>query len=155
MLQLDDFLASLMEDRLLRNSREVIRFLNLDTNCPEILVSPPQLVFQHREKPGFCVSLIHFIPQFNMLVACLNNKKSKQACVHFYHFRNKIEDSFTLLTEKSKTLPKESLQEADQELDTMRFGADHRSRSFIVNAQSQKYNIDCMVVSPPEIKNEP
>lgn len=155
MLQLDDFLACLMEDRLLRNSRELIRFLSLDVHCPEILVNPPSLVFQQREKPGFWVKLIHFIPRHNIIVTCMNNKKNKQALIQFFHFRNSIEDSFTLLADQTRPLAKNSSDELQMDQEQWRVAAEIRSKSFIMNAPSQKYDADCMVVSPPDVKNEP
>lgn len=96
MYLLEDFLSIIMEDRLLRNSREVIRFLNLDTICPEYLINPPVLVYQTREKHGFVINLLHFIPQYNMIVVCANNKKKLQSNIKIYHFKNKVEDSFTI-----------------------------------------------------------
>jgi len=38
------FLKLLLHDKELRNSREVIKFLELDVFCPEYLVNPPSLM---------------------------------------------------------------------------------------------------------------
>jgi hypothetical protein len=41
---LELFLLYILEIKELMNSREVIKFLQLDTFCPEFLVVPPKLI---------------------------------------------------------------------------------------------------------------
>ena len=81
---------------MLRNSREFIRFLNLDQHCPEFLINPPALLFQDKEKPNYVVSLVHYIPQHDIFVTCSNYKKVKQAVIKVYSFKKQINDSFTI-----------------------------------------------------------
>jgi hypothetical protein len=94
--QLKFFLQIIFESRMLRNSREFIRFLSLDQHCPEFLINPPALLFQDKEKPNYVVSLVHYIPQHDIFVTCSNYKKVKQAVIKVYSFKKQINDSFTI-----------------------------------------------------------
>ena len=88
----------LMVNKELRNSREVIKFLELHTFCPEFLINCPSLLFQHKEKVNFYVRLIKFIPEHNLFITCSNNKKNKKSNIKIFHFKASVmvEDSYTL-----------------------------------------------------------
>jgi len=62
MIDLQHYLQLLIQDKELRNSREVIKFLQLHKFCPEFLINPPCLLFHIKEKQNFQVSLVQFIP---------------------------------------------------------------------------------------------
>jgi len=51
------------------------------------------------------VNLIQFIPQYNLFVTSSNSKRTKQAVIHIYNFRQStlVEDSFLISLKKSKT----------------------------------------------------
>lgn len=136
--QLKFFLQIIFESRMLRNSREFIRFLNLDQLCPEFLINPPALLFQEKEKANYVVSLIHYIPQHDIFVTVSNNKKVKQAVVKVYSFKKQINDSFTIKQTAGAS------NNHENELKTPE--TQHRTRSFRKEDMSlvTNYNIDCM-----------
>ena len=57
-IDLEDFLKELINNKELRNSREVIKFLGLNTFCPEFLVQCPQLLITNKEKVGYSINLV-------------------------------------------------------------------------------------------------
>jgi len=86
-MDLEKYLKILLYDKELRNSREVIKFLELHDFCPEYLVNPPTLMLSTKEKPGFVVSHVHFIPQHNIFITVCNNKKGVRSSIKIYNFR--------------------------------------------------------------------
>ena len=88
----------------LRNAREVIKFLSLNTFCPEFLVQCPQLLLTNREKANYSINLVQFIPQFNLFVTSSNNKKQNRSNIKIYNFKESslVEDTY-LLKQKNYT----------------------------------------------------
>jgi len=99
---LQDYLVCLIENKEVRNSREVIKFLELHVFCPEFLINTPSLLFQEREKTGYVINLIKFIPQHNLFVTCSNNKKQNRSHIKIFNFKasNMVEDSFMIKRQK-------------------------------------------------------
>jgi hypothetical protein len=94
----------LINHKELRNAREVIKFLSLNTFCPEFLVQCPQLLLTSREKANYSINLVQFIPQFNLFVTSSNNKKQNRSNIKIYNFKESslVEDTY-LLKQKNYT----------------------------------------------------
>jgi len=94
----------LINHKELRNAREVIKFLSLNTFCPEFLVQCPQLLLSNREKANYSINLVQFIPQFNLFVTSSNNKKQNRSNIKIYNFKESslVEDTY-LLKQKNYT----------------------------------------------------
>ena len=54
--ELQLYLNQLLENKVWRNSPEVVRFLELHKFTPELLVSHPQLLMKGKERNGFVVT---------------------------------------------------------------------------------------------------
>jgi hypothetical protein len=92
------YLQQLLHVKILRNSPELIKFLELHKFCPEFLVNSPQLLFKGKEKQGYNVALFKFIPKYNIFVTASNNKKANKCNIKIYNFKvsTLLEESYIL-----------------------------------------------------------
>ena len=91
-------MKSIIKNRELRNSRELIQFLELNKFCPEFLINPPLLIYQEMSKTGFYIRLFTFIAKHNLFITVSNNKKTMKSAIKIYSFKipDMVEDSYLL-----------------------------------------------------------
>jgi hypothetical protein len=71
------------------NSKDLIRFLELDKFAPEVLIRKPKVV-EMLECSGqlyFYVTNCIFIPNHNVFILCLNDKYKRNSKLEVYSFR--------------------------------------------------------------------
>ena len=88
----------MIETKEIRNSRELITFLELNVFCPEFLVNCPTLLYKSQEPSHFCVRLFKFLPESNIFVTASNSKRGNKSNLKFYSFRESslVEDKYRL-----------------------------------------------------------
>eukprot|EP00347_Sterkiella_histriomuscorum_P007307 403349456 len=107
--ELNDYIKGLVNRKDTRNIKDLIKFLELDKFCPELLIKKPKLVeiIQCQGNGYFYVSQCHFIPKHNIFLLCLNDKYKKNSKLEVYSFRQTavVRDSYVIKAATSFTLP--------------------------------------------------
>ncbi len=83
------FLRGLINRRDTRNSKDVIKFLEIDKFSPEVLIKKPKVIemLDCSQNMNFYVTHCIFIPKRNVFAICLNDKYKRNSKLEVYSFR--------------------------------------------------------------------
>jgi hypothetical protein len=102
-IELEKYLQGIIKNKELRNSRELVMFLELNTFCPQFLVNCPYLVYKKTEPNNYYVRLVKYVDKANIFITVSNNKKNNKSNIKIFSFKNSssVEDSYRLKKDRA------------------------------------------------------